>query len=514
MTISLITYAQKHDENWMWGKGFELQDSADYPLAGNAQSAFPNNIINSWAQYRGMAFKEVSTSMSDAEGNLLFYTNGMRIFDSTSQLIVNGDRINYGQVWENIRNNASFNTAGYFMISGTYILSFHPLDSVYTMVHIRVNDSFLSGNESYTVLYSQIVRHNNIFEVTVKNKVLSTIPACFGNMCVCRHANGRDWWMIFEEFSTNCHHKYIISKDTIVYAGVQCLGGITTGGWSKFSWNGEKYMRHSRLLGIDVFNFDRCSGELSNLQQIPSFMSDLGGLELADGADISPQGRFVYAATGYKVLQWDLANTAPSAKWDTVVLFDPFQDTIVNSGNAPYLPIYPQIGPNGYLYFSAAVYSRFLSYIEFPDEVVSLTNYMSRAVVLPKATEASPQFPNYRLGRLPGSACDTVYNDIKPLYAQAPKLNVYPNPAMDEVKLDYNWVEWEEYKDVRLEIIDIRGVKVMEQKVPQYSSWQQVSVERLAAGTYTVEMVGRKSEVGSQKSERVVQLAVAKLVKL
>ena len=58
-------------------------------------------------------------------------------------------------------------------------------------------------------------------------------------------------------------------------------------------------------------------------------------------------------------------------------------------------------------------------------------------------------------GRLPGSACDTIYNDINPIYTQAPWLKVYPNPATDMVRFDYNWIEWEGISNCELRISDL-----------------------------------------------------------
>ena len=127
-----------------------------------------------------------------------------------------------------------------------------------------------------------------------------------------------------------------------------------------------------------------------------------------------------------------------------------------------------------------------------------------------------PHFPNYRLGRLIGSACDTVYSDVKPIYKESPWLKVYPNPASDEVKLDYNWVEWEKYQEVRCEILDMRGTAVMQMQIPRYSSWQTVNVKGLAAGVYTVALIaspalkGTPSERGTNSQQTI---AVGKLVK-
>ena len=43
-------------------------------------------------------------------------------------------------------------------------------------------------------------------------------------------------------------------------------------------------------------------------------------------------------------------------------------------------------------------------------------------------TNTMPNFPNFRLGRMEGSACDTVYTRVNDL-AQSLAVRIYPNPS-------------------------------------------------------------------------------------
>jgi hypothetical protein len=79
---------------------------------------------------------------------------------------------------------------------------------------------------------------------------------------------------------------------------------------------------------------------------------------------------------------------------------------------------------------------------------------------------------------------------------------VYPNPTIDEVNCDYNWIEWEKYKTVKCRVVNVAAQKVAELELPRYSTKQVINVKQLAQGIYTVEIVADKK-----------QLAVAKMVK-
>ena len=162
------------------------------------------------------------------------------------------------------------------------------------------------------------------------------------------------------------------------------------------------------------------------------------------------------------------------------------------------------LAPDGKLYEAPVAASRFLSPINNPDVLGSGCDYVYRGVVLPKVWRLTAMnYPNFRLGRLIGSACDTIYSDIKPIYAEKPWLKIYPNPAVDEVKLDYNWVEWEKYREVQCRVYDVLGKPVKTFTLPRYSSWQMVDVRTLPAGTYTVYLEADGHWLANAKLEKV-----------
>jgi hypothetical protein len=69
------TFSQMEDNNWVFGKGEGLTFSNGTPVS------FPSTEINQ---------PEGCSSISDASGNLLFYTDGIRVWDRKNYQMPNG----------------------------------------------------------------------------------------------------------------------------------------------------------------------------------------------------------------------------------------------------------------------------------------------------------------------------------------------------------------------------------------------------------------------------------------
>ena len=508
--------AQKHDNNWLWGRQIRYQDSSQYKV-GNAQADFSNGSFHSVAKFRNMPFADCAGFFSDENGNLQIYTNGMQIRDTTGNLIENGDSINFGQYW--IENYPS-------MVAGDYalqfprtviLLSLPDYDSLIYMIHEQPGDN--TNNYDSRVKLTKIKRKaDGSFKAIEKNKIITPTPPAFLNLAACKHGNGRDWWIFFTENNTNCICKFLLADDSLIDYGKQCIGDTIAnkcGIKSTFSMQGSKYASAGSVKsGTNIFDFDRCSGLLSNPKYIPPILiydSVFGNPHhistLPWSIDFSPDANLLYIVTDFKVIQYDLNSPQFPNDGDTVGSTDNVIDTAVG-GIFPFSFWSSMYGPDRVLYLSPGNNQRYLCTINNPNGKGALCDYRLKNVELPKLWSfTAPNVPNYRLGRLPGSACDTIYNDIKPIYTQAPWLKVFPNPANDEVQFDYNWIEWDRISDCELRISDLSGRVVLSQSIPKYSTRQSFSVKTLAAGTYLVSLCNSSKGLSSKS------LATCKLVK-
>ena len=120
-----------------------------------------------------------------------------------------------------------------------------------------------------------------------------------------KHANGRDWWVIGHEAFTKRFYKFLVTPEGIEGPSWQGIGSVTGNpinaepprGEIVFSGDGTKVAVSGFSGLLNLFDFDRCSGMLSNF-------IDLGDIDSAgntttyegfDGIEFSPSGRFLYS---------------------------------------------------------------------------------------------------------------------------------------------------------------------------------------------------------------------------
>ena len=75
LTIGYYSYSQKEANIWYFGLEAGLDFNSGTPVV------LTNSAMNTY---------EACTSISDANGNLLFYTDGLTVWNKNQQIMVNG----------------------------------------------------------------------------------------------------------------------------------------------------------------------------------------------------------------------------------------------------------------------------------------------------------------------------------------------------------------------------------------------------------------------------------------
>ena len=185
---------------------------------------------------------------------------------------------------------------------------------------------------------------------------------------------------------------------------------------------------------------------------------------------------------------------------DTVGVYDGTHDIYPLAVNNFFLA---QLGPDGKIYINATNGIQSLHVINQPDLPGDSCQFAQHSFNLNTFNKESlPNFPNYRLGSLKESPCDTLSTmttEVRGIKEQI--LKVFPNPAVDLVTVDYGFTDWNKGA-VSLEITDALGQVIVTQLLPMYSGYQRLDISRFASGLYNVAI---------KRSGATV--AVAKLVK-
>ena len=267
--------------------------------------------------------------------------------------------------------------------------------------------------------------NNGKGKVIVKDNILMSSARLSGNsLSATRHANGRDWWLVLPHREKDVLYTFQVTPDTILPLTIQNMGGAdfvaNNWGQSNFSIDGSLYAHAHYNDSIEVNTFERCTGHMSNIKRIaspkdtvyyydPEFEKDTFGLVSAGtGVCFSPDNQYLYIVSPYTVWQYDLS---------TDEFVNLRTDKVYNW--AEYVTAYN--APDGRIYlgnWNITNYS--LSYIEHPNKKGINANFCQFCLQTINSTSAPPNMPNYDLGALAGSPCDTLR--FAPIVAEEPLL--------------------------------------------------------------------------------------------
>ncbi len=165
--FSSVCLAQKEDYNWLGGYDYNPTPGSliieGYRIDFNNK---PFRIDNNVDVKYGIEGN--NASISDKNGNLLFYTNGCAVMDRNLNLMPNGDSINAGKWFDLFRLYCSI---GYPGFQDVLILNDPASEYGYYIFH-KPNIYYPQIPDSFQLHYSYVdLRLNNgLGDVTIKNQ--------------------------------------------------------------------------------------------------------------------------------------------------------------------------------------------------------------------------------------------------------------------------------------------------------------------------------------------------------
>jgi len=432
---------------------------------------FPNNISVLDTHSREMSFRYTNATISNDTGQLLFYTNGVYIANALDDPMMNGSGLNPS--WY----TSSFSNTGLRIPQAALIIPKPGDDSLFYLFHSTLDYPTPLARPRF--MYQSVIDmkgDNGLGVVIQKNHVIKEDTLYDNAFNVCRHANGRDWWLLVQRWGSNIgYYTFLITPDTIQQTNYQTFpfDGLQAG-QSCFSPDGSKYII-SYWWGVAFFEFDRCSGMLTFINH-----KYFGGSIFCLGASISPNSRYAYVTLGgNEILQYDLNASNIVASEQVVATYDGFQAPAGWNTNFWM----HQIGPDGKIYINTTSTTMALHTIESPDSVGVACNVQQHSILLPKFNATLPNFPNYRLGALAGSPCDTL-TGVHNAPTHDLKFRVYPNPNNGEFNIGY---QLPQNTQALLEILDINGKLIWSRQLPAWSTMQNIILgDNIAPGFYFI----------------------------
>lgn len=277
LNFSSQATAQNQESKWYLGNFAALD------FATNPPTSLANGAMTTW---------EGCSSMADSTGSLLFYTNGVKVWNKSHVLMANGTGL-YG-------DNSSSQSALIVKQPGNTTIYF-----IFTTN---------GGGLNYSIVDMGLAA--GMGSVTAKN--LPVYSPSTERLCGTRHCNGTDIWVISHELGSDVFCANLVTAAGVNTTPVMSAAGTTLNipnniGCMKVSPNGKKL--GTALFGsmaFQLYDFDAATGTVSNFLGLPVSSP-------AYGCEFSPDGTKFYgtlwASTSVvnRLGQWNLCAGSSSA---------------------------------------------------------------------------------------------------------------------------------------------------------------------------------------------------------
>jgi len=402
--------AQKHDYVW------QLGDSADNPqdsLWGRTVIDFNHSLSRPRIKYNGfptMGFQLNNSAISDKDGNFLFTYNGYKIESHSGFFMKNGYAV--GPL---MHDND-------LLLQGSIILPIPGDTNKYVLLYGSPElDVNLGMAVSYDLFYSNIDMNKDggWGEVIEKNSTLVHDTLGFGGITAVKHANGLDWWILVPRYQDGKFYKILLSSSGLKIDTINQYTSFKNNGFLHvyFSPNGNKYAKLNDISNIDgevlsIYDFDRCTGQLGNPTTIHEYNEGAGGIAF------SPDSKLLYLMAWDKVYQYDLEAPDIGASKLLVAERDEYRDTVDTHADTFYVKpsfFMGMLAADGKIYITSYGNNHVYHTIERPNVRGVGCRVNQHSVKIPTVKQAFPNFPNYRLGPIDGSICDSLGINNVPL---------------------------------------------------------------------------------------------------
>ena len=289
-------------------------------------------------------------TISDNSGNLLFYTNGVTVWNKNHLVMTNGTGL-FGDV-------SSTQSA---------IIVQKPNQPNIYYIFTSDNDAEPNG-----ICYSIVDMSLSVGlgAVTTKNTQLKT-PSC-EKLCAVRHCNNVDVWVLSHDWNTNVFTGWLVDNVGVASITAWSISGSVVSGAPQSAYGQLKASPNGRRLAACHYGMGKI--ELHNFDQSTGWVS--GGFTLSNetgiyGCEFSPDGRLLYGGTNQgMLLQWDLCA-------GTQAQIQASRRVISNAG--PFIGSI-QLGPDGKIYVARS--STSLSVINNPNVYGVGCNYSDLSIPL------------------------------------------------------------------------------------------------------------------------------------
>ncbi|GGF10391.1 T9SS type B sorting domain-containing protein [Flavobacterium limi] len=272
--ITFSSFAQGEANIWIFGNKAGLDFNSGSPVA------ITDGQMNT---------AEGCGTISNAAGQLLFYTDGIRVWNKNHQIMPNG---------KGLKGSSSGSQAALIVPKPESTNIYY----IFTATALADPDG---------IQYSEVDLNldGGLGNITAKKNIPLLTPAC-EKITVVKKNGTNNYWLVIHEYGNNNFLAYEISSSGLNLTPVISSIGATisnninqTVGYLKFSPDGTKLISCNYQSIIELFDFDSATGKITNPRLVSNKVANYG-------AEFSPSGNIAYITTGdrdiFELLQFDL----------------------------------------------------------------------------------------------------------------------------------------------------------------------------------------------------------------
>ncbi len=471
LLIPIYSASQGISNLWMSG----YLSGSIYLEFGGTNIDFFNGFPDTSHVNRSMNIGECNANISDSAGNLLFYTNGVFIANVNNDTMMDGDSLNL---------YAYSGSYGLRIRQGNLIIPYPDHPNIYYLFHETYYILPTGVGTVLNIYYSIIdmTLDGGLGAVTQKNQLLLADTLTVGGITACKHANGRDWWVIFHKKSGRTYYEYLFSPAGLQGPFIQNIG-CAFPYTNDFIWqccfspDGKKFSAVTYRDTLDIMDFDRCTGILSN--SISISINDSG---VGRGVAFSPNSRYLYLSSMNYLYQYDTDSSNIPASQIIIDKYDGFVDQGLPFTAQFYLL---HLAHNKKIYMITHNGSQWMHVINHPDQSGLACDFLQHGLMIPTYNAGTiPNFPNFFLGSENNTICDSLINNKTEQMAQK-GIKIFPNPARN--KLFITGSPSSEIKYIKIE--NTIGEIVLEKSINAVEEIIQMDITNLITGVYFINII-------------------------
>lgn len=445
LLISVSTaFSQGESNNWYFGENAGLNFSTSTPTVLNDGQTF---------------CREGVAVASDSAGSLLFYSDGVSVWNKNHNTIPNGTGLN-----------------GHVSSTQSAIIVKQPGANSKWYIFTTPDKDASSVGFRYSIIDMSLDNGNGAVVAGSKNVLIDNNTA----EKVCYIQSNKDTlWIIHHQWNNNTFKAYLLTAQGIQSPVVSNVGGIVGGniansvGYLKASPSGNRiamcvmdytYDNPSNKR-VEVFNFSKSTGQISSplVLQSPAVSSNGAGYY---GVEFSPNESYLYVShiIPGAVYQYNLSLPTP-------LQIENSRLQLLYDENIYYGAL--QLAPNGKIYV-AKEYQTTLDVINQPDVLGSGCDYQinGQSLGINQSRLGLPVFPYQRKPQ--NSSVENIESTLQ--------IMLFPNPSSGVLFVSAGQFET---NNIKIQVVDINGKILIEQMVfKNENEIFPIDVSELAQGCY------------------------------